>query len=345
MRDFQVTLKEHMNSAEIQRAWETKIAPRCGQIIEAYRRAATSESGEFVNTYGFTYLLRGSKSPNLGNINIKQTIQNRKPKDTAELVHDQLNKLIKRAGFIANRENSIFTTSDESFARSYGQYTALIFPMDGFDFLWSKRFSDLFENYVAGSENLTFNNLHQFSGPYYKYTNFFLEVARALSGDARAEEWGGVRHIAADSEEEKISKMFRTLSQTLFNFLRGAHMKMSRQQFLALLEGTKQLVMKYNNRQGKTFTEIPKTKVIQSLDLIHRLVRRVTKLKDEDTMGRAREQKILRELELSDRDLPEAILSGHEVLIHGNCFSIPREYKGHIDMLMQGKPASGADEV
>jgi hypothetical protein len=45
--------------------------------------------------------------------------------------------MMAHLGVRALRSNSIFTTSSRHFAMSYGRHLHMIFPKDGFDFLWT----------------------------------------------------------------------------------------------------------------------------------------------------------------------------------------------------------------
>lgn len=55
-------------------------------------------------------------------------------------------KLLQRSGFDALRSNSLFCSGDIETASSYGTVYA-VFPVDGFNFTWSKSVSDYF-NYA-----------------------------------------------------------------------------------------------------------------------------------------------------------------------------------------------------
>jgi hypothetical protein len=67
----------------------------------------------------------------------------RRPLTTPLQVHDSFVAWLDRNGFVANRQNSLFTTSDIRSTEKYGNVYA-IFPFDGFDFTWSPACRDLF---------------------------------------------------------------------------------------------------------------------------------------------------------------------------------------------------------
>jgi hypothetical protein len=70
--------------------------------------------------------------------------ENRKPKDSHPTIDTLVNFALEREGFIARRNNSIFTTSNLSDSQSYG-LPYMIFPVDSkFSFTWSKKYDDFY---------------------------------------------------------------------------------------------------------------------------------------------------------------------------------------------------------
>ena len=69
----------------------------------------------------------------------------RKPKDSSPTSQVNFDKLLSLNGFTALRSNSLFCTTNESFATSFGN-TFVVFPKDGFDFTWSPKFRDVIIN-------------------------------------------------------------------------------------------------------------------------------------------------------------------------------------------------------
>lgn len=66
----------------------------------------------------------------------------RRPVDTSKELHNMFVKAFKDAGFIANRNNSIFC-SGNIHVEYYGKL-CIVFPIGDFDFTWSPHISDLY---------------------------------------------------------------------------------------------------------------------------------------------------------------------------------------------------------
>lgn len=77
---------------------------------------------------------RGSASVLEGRSRIDRT-----PKDSRSDLSDLLDEHLENMGFHALRRNSIFTTTQRSFAKDYGDNLYLIFPKNGFHFLWTSQ--------------------------------------------------------------------------------------------------------------------------------------------------------------------------------------------------------------
>lgn len=72
----------------------------------------------------------------------------RLPATTPKQVHDGFVRWMRAKGFNANRDNSVFATSDKRSAELYGALYA-IFPVNGFSFTWSPDCRDLFHDWAA----------------------------------------------------------------------------------------------------------------------------------------------------------------------------------------------------
>lgn len=85
----------------------------------------------------------------------------RKPLDTNETQHESFNKLVREYGFTVDRTNSLFCSGSPKMASGYGK-EYMIFPLDGYEFLWSAKVKDMFGNFgledaiamAAGKSNL-----------------------------------------------------------------------------------------------------------------------------------------------------------------------------------------------
>lgn len=70
----------------------------------------------------------------------------RQPKDSSNTMHDNFNQIVQTYGFSVDRSNSIFCTGSPKMAEGYGRMY-IIFPIDGYEFLWSAKIKDMFGNF------------------------------------------------------------------------------------------------------------------------------------------------------------------------------------------------------
>jgi len=71
--------------------------------------------------------------------------QDRLPMNSSEEMHDLFNGLIAMAGGVANRDNSVFVTSDPGEARMYGD-VHVVLPVGPFNYTWSPHWSDWYSD-------------------------------------------------------------------------------------------------------------------------------------------------------------------------------------------------------
>lgn len=70
--------------------------------------------------------------------------QDRKPLDSSIKFQEFQNLIFRKAGLIANRSNSLFTTGNTEHARSFGN-TCVVFPIGKFNYTWSPYIRDGYE--------------------------------------------------------------------------------------------------------------------------------------------------------------------------------------------------------
>ena len=104
------------------------IAKECSQVLAQYRKTQL-------------VLLRGigNNSPTAF---MGRSWNNREPKDSSARLQEIYDEALKSKGFTALRGNSIFTTTDEHFASSYGNLY-YIFPKNGSTYTWNRHSGDL----------------------------------------------------------------------------------------------------------------------------------------------------------------------------------------------------------
>lgn len=72
----------------------------------------------------------------------------RLPIDTPKFIHSATDKLMKKLGFKARRDNSIFTAKSPSWAAAYGRYYA-IFPIGEYFYTYSNSIQDFYVDLIS----------------------------------------------------------------------------------------------------------------------------------------------------------------------------------------------------
>ena len=106
----------------------------CSEILDVYRKTLKIDKYHWV-------LWRGSYN----DINVFKEFtprMDRRPKDTAQWLHDLYDKRFKEKFGWNVRSEGVFVTSNKSFAGSFGDPFAF-FPLNDFKFVWSKEVDDL----------------------------------------------------------------------------------------------------------------------------------------------------------------------------------------------------------
>lgn len=107
--------------------------------------------------------------------------KNRIPRDVPIVTQQVIVKMMQMLGFGAHRGNSIFVTSNSYTAGAYG-IRFVIFPRDGFQFIWSRVIVDLFNklreiNYmIPDFDNIRQSDLIHFEDAF-QYTDKNLSEA------------------------------------------------------------------------------------------------------------------------------------------------------------------------
>lgn len=130
------------NPKEIQ-----KIKDNCSEILNAYKKAKM-------------FLFRGiNKEKRLDTLIKKKPRKRRKPLDTPKEVQKELDLVFLDKFGWKPRAQGVFATSDYSNAGEYAKSTPhIIFPFDGFEFLWSPKILDLYRDAVDSGDMSTLDN-------------------------------------------------------------------------------------------------------------------------------------------------------------------------------------------
>jgi hypothetical protein len=121
------------------------ISNKCSYILTEYKKTSK-------------VLYRGIKT--IKHYFIDKSPVNRMPTATDKQIQIQLDKQLFYAGFTALRSNSIFCTSKFTAARNYSSCVYVIFPIDGFDYMWCNTARDLTVTYDLYHIDITNNDIH-----------------------------------------------------------------------------------------------------------------------------------------------------------------------------------------
>lgn len=156
---FPTTLMDKTRYLNLDNRILEKIEKQCGQIIKIYKK-----SGCFLYR-GLRLTDRVKKIGN--NIYIIVPRKDRWPKDTNEHLHEMMdNYFLRRFGWRA-RSRGVFCSGSMNVAKEYGNTTGIIFPADGFKYLWSRRIKDLYSDQLESIDD-------RISGLWYEeYGNIF----------------------------------------------------------------------------------------------------------------------------------------------------------------------------
>jgi len=134
---LQAALEQLQNRIVLKLDYLEKMKLRPTMGVKKMFAILNSECSEFLKVFKETqkFLYRGLR--NYESVFEGRSREDRSPKDSINEVSERLDQALKNAGFSALRSNSIFTTTDEHFAGTYGHTLYLIFPKNGFHFLYT----------------------------------------------------------------------------------------------------------------------------------------------------------------------------------------------------------------
>lgn len=273
-----------------------KILKECTQIVKACADLSSLTSGLGGEHLQHTLLFRGM-SYRGGNFIEGSSPVGRKPKDTAPLVHRQVNKIMKKYGFVARRDNSLFTTSKYSHASGYGNVVYMIFPKDGFHFTWSPEYADWYNNLFEH-----YKNLNVMLG-----TNYFQKLIPLL-------------------EKYRIFELRRTgkegihyWSDPAYNTIVSAQVDLR-----SILGGSKKYVsstIAYLSGYQKLYSN--NKKIVADMEKAKKYLLNYPKGFFSNVVVSPKiEKELIRKLALDNKDLEGALGSGHEILVNGNYYGI-----------------------
>lgn len=121
------------------KATQSKASPALDKLVKTIAKECSQALAQYRKTQ--LVLLRGI-GHNSPTAFMGRSWNNREPKDSSARLQQIYDEALKSKGFKALRGNSIFTTTDDSFAGSYGTLY-YIFPKNGSTYTWNKHNQDL----------------------------------------------------------------------------------------------------------------------------------------------------------------------------------------------------------
>jgi len=116
------------------------------ETIEEFAELVKRDCGKFLKEIkpSNRFLYRGI-SGIFDDMGVKTPRPDRTPKDTSAEGHKYLGKLFKKYHGWNARKEGVFCAGEVGETSSYG-YSCIIFPVDGYKYLWSNKIADLYSN-------------------------------------------------------------------------------------------------------------------------------------------------------------------------------------------------------
>lgn len=238
---------------------------------------------------------------------IKEIKKDRKPKDTPQIIHNIVNNFLKKKGFEARRDNSIFCTGDIRLAKDFvtsesNRKIFVIFPEKDFYFTWNPYIKDFYLEDIFEREDLKFDIFQvDFTNLYDEYFFLYRELFYLIT------------EKLANREENDFVKEFEDFLNSDMVFSKHSRYKVNR-----ISDFLKNLVKRASEENRvKDYNEIQR---IILNDLKHAPIEDQEKILVENPNS-----KILNAY--TDKNFEEAILSGNEIMItNKNYFYFENKY-------------------
>ena len=268
---------------------------------------------------------------------IRKTRPDRRPKDTDMPRHKAFNAVIGAAGGIANRSNSLFTTSKYDIAADYGTVFATI-PIGDFHYTWSPYWSDWTHDVKKDNivkllkEPEVAANIHKVIATLEGQIGAYKEKAKVLAKKAYDNE---VKYYVQDIAKEKAryAKLKSKSSYAAQNIKYQIKEDEMELKLLRTPAGMKRFIEKKTKAIIEYNTDSPVRK-------IRELEGRQKRRPFEDALDpKNYDTADLKEYIYVDRNLGEATFKGNEVMIScdSGLYIKPGFYKKFVLPLLQNK--------
>ena len=219
---------------------------------------------------------------------------NRETLNSDEEQQETFDKILDKLGILAQRGNSIFTTSAKDQAENYGNLH-LIFPLNSSKFAWSKKYKDLVLNYSLYKYFYTDNEKMK------KIKNLYDEIVNLLRTDVKSLNKSNL----SDKEEDKLMALEGLLDilKTSRSDAFSRHWAGRDVLFLDLEEYS---LMPYTKRYTKSIYDL--------LNVLERFSEKINL------------DQFQKKYKMSDKDFVSALESEHEIYISGEYIAV--KYNG-----------------
>lgn len=309
MRFSEIKLLEDV-PPNVRQIWENEVIPNCSYIYNLYRNNIKNIT-HIDDIVAGTFLFRGVKRYN-NEIFYGQSRENRRPVDSPTLVHDQLSLAMLSAGLKATRSNSIFTSSALGTAHGYGAIKYVIFPVNGFNYTWSRKYRDLAE-FTLSSRDLNLFGFEEFgeirSRARKIYTTFFTLQKK-------------IQPLSEDLDDALRALMHWS------DYLRFAHNLKDTYQRNINLDILKKTIEAahplFDQIADKNMKNIALKTLANFSILAKRYIQVITSYGEKGSMPMSpgRMNRVIKHIEFTNTDLEEAIKRKHEVMINGSYYAV-----------------------
>lgn len=289
--------------------------------------------------------------------------EDRSAKDSKATIQIEFDKMLTQSGFKALRSNSIFCSGNYQQAEGYGK-AYVIFPKDGFSFMWSPIYHDLYSDLLsdAGKQGIASlykpKELLKASNQLRFYFTNFYECLESIRAHAESyipdseEDEVYQNALASDPERmEKLKKFIPNKKDVLLPFIN--ELVADTYQFIQFLRG-------YDSDQdpktvvGDLYTIINRLKEIDKLQLVPKLsidsyswpygnqyagsnfltkdfLKYVKMYISGLTAPKPDVTTIIRKsLQFSDKHFDKALKSGNEICVTGEYYAVSYDEYVHI---------------
>lgn len=310
--------KEESDSSQSLAKFVALLKRDCSQSIMAYKKTGA-------------VLYRGIRNSNYGEFKAK-TRDNRRPMDTGEKSHNILDKMLKASGFETTRSNSIFTSSSTAQANMYGDLY-VIFPVNGFKFLWNEKYKDLYSDFYeneGGDKLLAAYDMGLDANEFIDQRS----TASAIMTDAFRE----ADKLIDQYERGNEGKIPREVTDIIWSIREGFNMKS--QDLLLNLKDVDAAVadLKYVFEQLQTLRESNPSFAddIMPKKNAELLIRFVALIQNATPPSNEQINHVVRDvLQFRDTGFVAAIQSKHEVCIHGEYYAFHHMVATRIMKLLE----------